>query len=203
MQKITVIIPYREDRGWLQQAIDSIPKGIEVILSKSDKSRSYNINKGLKKVRTEFVKFLDEDDRLTENCIVDSLKAIQGFDFIHGNAYQCYEPNPGNPHGRIVPYIPPVKMPTFKQLVMARSSFIHNPTQMYRMDIFDRVGNFDETLLTAQDWEFNIRCLSKGMKIGYCDSFLVYYRVHDRQITNTATEQKKIDKQIVFDRYAH
>ena len=202
MQKITVVIPYNEDRGWLQQAIGSVPEDVEVILSKSDKSRSYNINQGLKKVKTEFVKFLDEDDMLTGNCIKDSLEAIKGYDFIHGNAYQYYQPSSSNQHGRIVPYIPRIKYPTMEELLAPGSSFIHNPTQMYRMDIFDKVGYFDETLLTAQDWEFNLRCLSKGLKIGYCDSFLIMYRIHDRQITKTAIEQKKIDKQRVIDRYA-
>ena len=192
---ITVIIPYNRDRGFLDHAIDSVGPA-SLILSKSDKSRSYNINQGLKKVKTEFVKFLDEDDMLTGNCLEDSLKAIEGYDFIHGNALNFY------PDGKIKECRPKIKRPTVQELVAPKSSFIHNPTQMYRMDIFDKVGYFDETLLTAQDWEFNLRCLSRGLKIGYCDSFLIMYRMHDRQITKTATEQKKIDKQRVIDRYA-
>ncbi len=193
--KVTVIIPYNTDRGFLDHAIDSVGLA-DLILSKSDKSRSYNINKGLKKVKTEFVKFLDEDDMLTENCLEDSLKAIEGYDFIHGNAFNIY------PDDSVKEYKPKIHYPTAEELVKPKSSFIHNPTQMYRMDVFERVGYFDETLLTAQDWEFNLRCLSKGLKIGYCDSFLIFYRMHKGQITKMATEQKKIDKQRVYDRYS-
>lgn len=192
--KISVIIPYNKDRGYLQRAIESV-KDAEVILSYSDGTRSYNINQGLKKVTTEYVKFLDEDDMLTENCIYDSLEAIKGYDFIHGNAINF------TPDGTQKYYKPSIRYPTVNELVLPKSSFIHNPTQMYKMDIFEKVGYFDETLLTAQDWEFNLRCLSKGMKIGYCDKFLVYYRIHDGQITKNATEQKNIDKQRVYDLY--
>lgn len=195
-RKVTVIIPFNRDRGWLNEAVNSVPAICELILSRSNNNRSYNINEGIKKVKTEFVKFLDEDDRLTENCIEDSLKAIRGFDFIHGNAINFF------PDGKEKHYIPSIKHPTLEQLVAPKSSLIHNPTQMYRTEIFDRVGYFDESLQTAQDWEFNLRCLSKGLRLGYCNEFLIYYRIHKNQITKTATKQKILDKQKVYQMYA-
>jgi GT2 family glycosyltransferase len=52
---------------------------------------------------------------------------------------------------------------------------------MYRRSVFDRVGKLDETLNTAEEYEFNLRCLKAGLKIGYCDSILAIYRRHEKQ----------------------
>ena len=190
---VTVVIPYDRDRGWLQQAINSVPSGTELILSQSKGTRAYNINRGLEKVKTEFVKFLDEDDYITENCIEDSVRALEGVDFIHGNALNFY------PKGKIKPYIPPCKYPTVQSLL--KKNTIHNPTQMYRMNVFEKTGLFDESLYSSEDWEFNLRCLSKGLKIGYCNKFLTNYRVHPGQMTKANEERRLINKALVREKY--
>ena len=186
---VTVIIPFKEDRGWLDQAIDSVPIGCQLILAKGDGNKSQNFNKVLGQVRGDFIRVLDEDDMLTENCIEDSLRAIEGYDFIHGNALQMYDSG----HGRLIPYIPPITHPTLLDLI--NKNVIHNMTTMYRREVFEKLGGYDESLKWAEDYDFHLRCLAKGMKIGYCNSFLCYYRMHEKQIT-TLTFQHQKDKQL-------
>ena len=176
--KVTVIIPYKKNRGWLDQAIASVPKDCQLILAKGDGNKSQNFNKVLNQVKGDFIRVLDEDDMLTESCIDSSLNAIEGYDFIHGNALQMYS---DSEHGRLIPYIPPVKYPTLSDLL--EKNVIHNMTTMYRREVFEKLGGYDETLKWGEDYEFHLRCLSKGMKIGYCDAFLCYYRIHADQVT--------------------
>jgi len=52
---------------------------------------------------------------------------------------------------------------------------------MYRRDVFDRIGLFDESLDCAEEYDFNLRCFKNKMKLGYTKAFLYYYRRHDNQ----------------------
>ena len=112
---VSIIIPYNKDRGFLKQAIDSVyaqnySGQIELLLSESDKNVSYNINKAILESTGAYIKYLCEDDWLTPNCIKDSVEAIKGFDFIHGNAY-----NVRNGNKEIQK--PKFETPTFEQMI--------------------------------------------------------------------------------------
>jgi glycosyltransferase involved in cell wall biosynthesis len=177
LPKVTVIIPYKEDRGWLQLAIDSVVtqtyKGeIELILSQSDNRVGYNINRGIEKATGEYIKYLCDDDWLTPNSIEDSVNAIQGYDFIHGNAFNVFGgakqiQKPRRPH------------PTFNEMII--NNVIHGGTLMYRKDVFDRIGLFNEDLDCAEEYEFNLRCFKNKMRLGYCQKTVYNYRRHEKQ----------------------
>ena len=177
LPKVSIIIPYKVDRGYLAQAIKSVElqtyKGeIELILSQSDNGVSYNINRGIEKATGEYIKYLCDDDFLTPNSIHDSVMALGGADFLHGNAFNLH---PGHTERQK----PKIENPTFKQ--MLNNNVIHGGTLMYRKDVFDRIGLFDETLDCAEEYEFNLRCLANGMRLRYCNQFLYNYRRHPKQ----------------------
>lgn len=177
LPKVTIIIPFKEDRGYLEQAIESVKfqtyKGeIELIQSQSNNGVSYNINRGIEKATGEYIKYLCDDDYLTPNSIQDSVLSIGGADFIHGKAYNRHP-------GRTELQIPKIVQPTFAQ--MLNNNVIHGGTLMYRKDVFDRIGLFDETLDCAEEYEFNLRCLANGMRLRYVNAILYNYRRHDQQ----------------------
>jgi len=174
---VSIIIPCNEDRGFLADTVKAAEiqtyPHVEIIVSKSSGSASYNINQGIKKANGKYIKLCADDDLLTPNCIEDSLKAIDGFDFIHGNAINFWS------NGTEQPYIPIIKYPTLQDMI--NINVIHGGTIMYRRDCFDRFGGFDETLSCAEEYEFNMRLLSKGCKVNYCNSYLQRYRRHKNQ----------------------
>jgi len=175
--KVSIIIPFHHDRGWLDQAVQSVHNQtyegeIELILSESKNSVGYNINRGVEIATGEYIKYLCDDDKLTLNSIEDSVKAIQGFDFIHGNAINKWATSEQF-------QAPRKSKPTLNDMI--ENNVIHGGTLMYRKDVFDRVGLFDESLDCAEEYDFNMRCLSKGMKLGYCNSTLYIYKRHDEQ----------------------
>jgi GT2 family glycosyltransferase len=176
--KVSIIIPYVKDRGYLNEAIKSVEcqdyKGeIELILSQSNKGVSYNLNRGINQATGTYVKYLCDDDKLTVNSISHSVKAMQGNDFIHGNAVNFWD------NGQRSVHLAPVKFPTLEQ--MLTKNRIHGGSLMYRRDVFERFGMFDETLTTGEEYDFNLMLLSKGAKLGYCNSFLYLYRRHQEQ----------------------
>ena len=193
--KVTVIIPYKVDRGWLKDAIASVPKGVQLLVSQGEGNWPANFNKVLHLAEGKYIKFLHEDDMLTPNCIEDSVKTIeeQGVDFIHGNAYEIKEEVRNT-------YIPKVKFPTLADLLI--KNYIHSATLMYRIEVFEKVGLFDESLNTAEEYEFSMRCLKAGLKIGYCNSFLSNYRRHSAQkVRVVPKELKDNERKMVQDRY--
>ena len=183
---VTVIIPYNRDRGWLHQAVNSVPEGVQLILSQGNGNWPENFNKVLDQATGEYIRWLHEDDMLTPNCIEDSIKAIeeQGVDFIHGNAIEI------TPEGKqIRTYKPKIENPTSVDLLM--HNVFHSATMMYKREVFEKVGKMNETLNTAEEFEFNVRCLNAGLKVGYCNASLAYYRRHPQQKVRTVSKEAK------------
>lgn len=186
---VSIIIPYKEDRGYLKAAMNSVPKDCQLILSQGPGNVSTNINNGIRRAKGTYIKYLNDDDMLTENCVRDSLVGLQNADFIHGNAYTLY-PN------KMSLFKPSIHVPTLQDMV--KRNPLHGGTVMYHRKIFDKIGLFDESLLTCEEYEFNMRALKAGFKIGYVDAFLCYYRQHDKQKTQTIAESiRNIDRQKV------
>ena len=174
---VSIIIPCNEDRGFLAETIKAAETqtypDIEIIVSKSDCSTSHNINQGIKKSKGEYIKLCADDDLLTPNCIEDSVKAIQGFDFIHGNAIEFWS------NGTEKEYIPVIKFPTLQN--MLQQNVIHGGTVLYKRDCFEIWGGLNGSLWCAEEYEFNLRLLSNGCKLNYCNSFMQRYRRHRKQ----------------------
>lgn len=194
----TVIIPYNEDRGWLEEAVSSVPDDVQLILSQGEGTWPMNFNKALGEAKGKYVKYLHEDDMLTPNCIEDSVRAIeeQKADFIHGNVIEYYQ-RTGNMHK----WYAENRFPTKEDLL--RRNHIHSASLMYRRDIFDKIGGFDETLKTAEEREFNIRCLYNGFKIGFANSFLAIYRRHHEQKVRRIAKQIRLqERYMVLKKYS-
>lgn len=178
LPKVSIIIPYHHDRGWLQDAIDSVHNQsydgkIELLLSESKNPVGYNLNRGIEQASGELIKYLCDDDLLTANSIEDSVNCLlKGYDFIHGNAINKFPVHE-------VFQRPRMEQPTLKDMI--HNNVIHGGTLMFRASLFDKIGLFDETLTSAEEYDLNMRALSKGMKLGYCNSTLYIYRRHDEQ----------------------
>ena len=196
--KVTVIVPYKVDRGWLKDAIASVPDWVQLLVSQGEGNWPANFNKVLDQATGDYIRWLHEDDMLTPNCVEDSVKAIeeQGVDFIHGNAQEMQQSSQ-----TIKNWTSPNKYVTLEQLL--KTNPIHSATLMYKREVFEKVGKMDETLNTAEEYEFNLRCLKAGMKIGYCDKTLAIYRRHPQQKVRVVSKaEKDKERQLVRNIYA-
>jgi len=188
---VSVIIPYNRDRSFLKEAIqsvdDQIYHNIELILSESPGSVGYNLNRGIEKAKGKFIKYLCDDDLLPYDSIENSISAFaNGVDFIHGTACNFW------PDGKSDIYTPDYFNPTLEQ--MLSKNVIHGGTLMYRREVFEKYGMFDETLWTGEEYEFNLRILAAGARLGYCEKPpLYFYRRHAAQksLGNTSSEYQR------------
>lgn len=179
---VSVILAYNKDRGWLNEAIDSvnnqiIPDWLEIQFIKihgKNRNASQNMNAGLALATGQFIKFLSEDDRLPESSIMDLVLAFKPYDdFIHGMAVNFRGDK------RTI-YRPKYLKPTIKELLRT-DWHIHGGTLMYRRRFFLAVGKFDVSLTCAEELDLNLRGLRAGMNIGFCNVCVYEYRLHDEQ----------------------
>lgn len=171
----TIIIPYKEDRGWLSQAVMSAESqlGCKVVHAHGPGNVCENLNKALREVTTEFWCQLDEDDYLTPNSVQSRLLHLQDADFIHGRAENLY------PDGRLTPYT--LTNPNVTLQSCIKHNGIFGSSALYRTSLLDRFGLWDESLTTGEEWEYHLRLLSGGANLAYCPEVVYIYRRHDGQ----------------------
>jgi len=189
---VTVVIPYNRDRGWLQDAIDSVPKDVQLLLGKGNGNWPENFNKVLPQAEGDYIRYLHEDDMLAPNCIDDSLEtfARTGADFIHGQAEEFYSYKTDR-----VTYKPKIEHPQLKDMLV--KNHIHSATLMYRREVFEKIGTFDETLNAMEEYEYSLRCLKAGLQLGYCPKVLAYYRRHPEQKVRTLSDREKMTERVM------
>ncbi len=187
---VSTIIPYDRNRGFLKEAIASAEKQSEIILEFSDGSVGYNVNQGIKKVKTEFVCILAEDDLLLPRSIENRLNAMGANQWIHSRAIQFY------PDGREMPVGWVTPNPTLEEML------IHNricgSTTLYRTELL-RKHPWDVSLKTAEEYDFHLKLMHNGIMPGFCDKTTFKWRRHDGQksLGNTSKEYQKIRLEII------
>ena len=191
---ISVIIPYNKDRGYLQQAIDSVQaqtyRDFELIVCQSEGLAGFNFNQGVEKSKGDFICYLCEDDLLPDDSLQVRLDAMEDYDFIHakGLIFETKE--------IFSPY--PLTNPDAELSSMLIQNGIMGGTMLYRREIFDEF-QIDEKLWTAEEYDFNLKLLYHGKRLGFCDEITYLYRHHSEQksIGNRSTEyQSKRREQV-------
>jgi glycosyltransferase involved in cell wall biosynthesis len=194
--KVSIIVPYCFDRGYLGEALNSIHqqtyKDFEIILSESDNTVGYNFNKGLYKAKGDLICFLAEDDMLTPNSLEDRVHFMRfnDCDFIHGRAWEYWDNN-----GTKREYKMNRPDVTFESCLA--NNGIHGGTVMYRRESIQDF-KMDESLWTGEEYDFNLNLLSNNKKLMFLDEVVYIYRRHNQQksVGNLSNDyQQKRDKE--------
>lgn len=187
MKTLSVIIPYKVDRGWLKEAIYSVEQqetqhDIQLILAKGNGNWPTNFNAGLKEAKGEYIKYLHEDDMLMQHAaerIIHHFE-VSECDFLHGKAVEFWQ---GLNNTRV--YTPSMKYPLFHDLL--DRNVIHSVTTAYKREVFEKVGYMseDDRMYSFEEYEFHLRLLQAGCEISYIDEVIGQYRRHPKQIIRT------------------
>ena len=189
---VSIIVPYKEDRGFLAQCIESIKAQTypcELILSQSDNSVSYNFNRGLEKATGEFVKYVCDDDWLPPDSVSNLVNGIGDAPWVAANAIQVqgdYE------------WI--YKPETLDFAANVELNRIHGGTTLYRTDILREIGGLDETLWTGEEYDMNLKLMSLGYLPAYLDEEVYYYRLwsggKSKRLRRTTEDKIKRENEI-------
>jgi glycosyltransferase involved in cell wall biosynthesis len=186
----TVIIPYKIDRGFLDQAIESVKNQTvkcELMIQQGNYNKGKNINDVLQLAKGEFIKILDEDDTLPETAIENLEKGIEGFDWVCGDAedywYNGYELDVQKWTGRVV---------TLEE--MLEKNCIHGGTTLYRKQMLLNIGGWNEDLWTAEEYDLHLKLMKNGYKLGYVPKIVYKYRIHDNNKSMSMNPMEKIER---------
>jgi glycosyltransferase involved in cell wall biosynthesis len=166
---ISVIVPYKEDRGYLHNCIDSIRgqsyTDYELLLCKSEGSLPVNFNSGLKRAKGEFIKMVQDDDWLPVDGLKYLIENIGTSPWIIGNVWQMCD----NPYIHKPPYL------DFASQVVKYD--MHMGSTLYRTDVLREIGGMDETLLTGEEYDMHLKLLYLGYNPAYIDKEVYHYRM--------------------------
>lgn len=203
MERVSVVIPTYNRPGFLREAVDSVMRqsfsNWECLISDDGSSEPADgvfeelealdsrihvlrgrhsgllgqvRNRALRRATGAFVAFLDDDDTWREEKLEAQLRLMESEPRIALTF--CRAERFGERSG-LLPARRPPERPTFESLW--QENFIPCSTVLLRRAILDRVGEFDERLLVAQDYDLWLR-VARVAPIRYQDAMLCRYRVH-------------------------
>lgn len=202
---ISVIIPCKNGTNYLKDAIESVQKqnmNTEIIvvddgstdatadLAKSLGARVFSIpssglsaarNVALKNMKGDFVVFLDHDD-----VIVDGgLKRL--YDEFEKDADLQYV------QAKLRDFISPELSDEDKKVLSPRSDTyggLLTGAMLFKKNVIDVVGGFDEKLQTGQGVDFLLRCEKHGLKTVKLDFVSAMRRFHNNNMGRTMQKQE-------------
>jgi len=221
MTKVSVIIPCYNQGHYLDEAVESILsqtfQDFEIIvvddgsteLSTAEKLKNYRKPKtavyfkknggpssarnfGIEKAKGEYILPLDADDYFEKTFLE---KAVKILDENEKNGFvKCYVKNFGalnnywKPKGNAL-----VDFLAANQAVNA---------VLFRKSAWQEVGGYDETMQNSvEDWDFNIKMLSKGWAVGCIEEPLFFYRrkKYEYSVSETARLNREgVVKQLIL-----
>ena len=173
--KVSIIIPYVEDRGYLAEAIASckdqddfvLGKDYEIILQQGNYGVSKNINDGVEKAKGEFIKICADDDIMTTNCLSSLYEMAKlGFDLVCADSLRI---STDEHHRGLWPSILP---DTIDEL--AHFNSLHGGTMLYRKS---KMPRWNEDMWTAEEYDVSLRMAVAGCRFGYVQEIVYCYRI--------------------------
>lgn len=187
---ISVIIPYIEDRGYLNEALESLHRqsyqDFEIVFAQGDYLQGKNINAGLKRARGEFIKILHDDDMLPVNSLRDLRRGIGSFDWCCGDMETFGTPEWCAPQA-YTGKIPQLSM-------MVNKNQVYGGTTMYRTKVLREVGGYNDKLWTGEEYELHLRLLSEGYSVTYIPKIVHRYRLHQVNKSYNLVYGKKMER---------
>lgn len=139
-------------------------------------------NLGIERARGEYLALLDDDNRKLPDFCKDMSEYLDTY--LDKDVVACFMnmiDKYGKSTGRI--FNSPVEMN--KSSILERN-FVDSGAMMWRREVMDKIGWFDERLKTTEDWDFVIRLMHESKGFGVIEKSLVEYRQHGENRTHVA-----------------
>jgi len=129
-------------------------------------------NKGIELAKGDFLIFLDADDLILKDCLSRYHNlALENREFIQSD-YLCFKDNINNI------LFKRTKIPQYSNFLTTILQGNVGPVNgfMISKKIVERVGKFDESLTSCEDWDFWIRCAKLGYTPFVVNEIFAAYR---------------------------
>ncbi len=189
----------------IKKYLELYPDNIKYLKLEKDPGIYAVWNKAIELSTGEYITNANLDDRRREDCVELQAKTLYNnpqVGLVYCDNYQSRVPNVNIEHEEVkARYITPPKV-GFHELLGGNAP--HN-SPMWRKDIHEKYGKFNEQYRSAGDWEMWLRGTSQGMKIKKIHIPLGVYYFNPKGIsTNKENEEwKRKEEQGVGMKYAN
>ena len=152
---------------------------IQLICNEENCGLTKNLNKGLRVAKGKYIARMDGDDISEPTRFEKQVAFLEEHPSIY--LISCHAQNFGE--SDLVNRIRG-NSEVLRCRMLIRPVFAH-PGFMMRRELIEEGFFYDETFRTAQDYEFAVRAAGTH-EIGMVPEILLHYRVHKKQISNTA-----------------
>lgn len=157
----------------------------QVIHNKESVGLSRGLNQAIRNSKSKFITILDDDDAWHEDRLLLGLRTMRDRGARASVIPMDIVIEDINDEGSITeierrrhPESWCGEVSLFKQ---AHRNYLSNGAVMYTRDLYDELEGYDETLLTAEDWDFGIRLMLKSnVEQVDSDAALMYYHQRPR-----------------------
>lgn len=155
-------------------------KRINIIINETNIGLVKSLNKALIKAQGTFIARMDADDIAQSERINKQLNYIKtnNFDMI-GSAILCIDKNE-NEIRKINNM--PKNFNKFKKYIIINNCIAH-PTWFGRIEVFKKNKGY-RNIPYAEDYDFVLRAIEKGFKLGNINQVLLKYRIREDSISN-------------------
>jgi|ERR1035437_934679 Glycosyltransferases, probably involved in cell wall biogenesis len=166
-----------------------------LVLSKSNTGIPANINRGVNLAKGFWIKCIAGDDVLAEDCIAELIYYIntqqEDIQILYSDLIRFY--------GNSIKNIEIKKFENAKfcsrestaddqYQILLRSNRVSAATIIIRRDLLLSVNGFDERFNLLEDWPLWVKITYAGYKIYYLDKPLVYYRLHENNLSMSTNQ---------------
>lgn len=138
------------------------------------------INAGIKKSKGDYITILGSDDEILPEKLEKQIKKFDSVSKNVGLIYCGLQYIPENKNKQSKTIIPKLRGNLFTELL--KGSFIGGITPLIKKECFQKLGLFDTSLPSGEDWDMWIR-ISKNYEFDYVPEALAIYHIHGKQIS--------------------
>jgi glycosyltransferase involved in cell wall biosynthesis len=194
-----------QDGGSTDGSVDIIKNYSEkypfiVWQSKKDKGQTDALNQGLKKCTGDIVAYLNSDDYY----LPDTLEKVEKYFISHPNKSwlvgDCQVSDPKLSWTFSLKHLWPIDIcPWFLEVF----NTINQPSVFLRRNLVDKIGELDEKLNFAFDYDYWLRCLSVAGTPGRLKETLSVFRIQPNSKGNTGYKKQFSEDFQVIKKYTH
>lgn len=162
----------------------------ELITSNINTGIPANFNRGLKKASGLWLKGIAGDDILANNCIEELLDYISGHEdevnIISSNIIKFSGKSIHNglvEKNKFTWFCSKESTAQEQYLMLLRYNRVYAATVLIKRELLEITQGFDEKYRLLEDWPLWVKLTGMGYKIHHCNEALVYYRLHDNNLS--------------------
>jgi len=157
-------------------------------------------NLGFNKSSGDLIKFIDSDDLITLNLIEDQEATLMksGDPGVYSSYFKASVNQEGNwEQEDVIMHDEPIPGNSIRHL-MIRGFFIPIPAFMFRREILEQAGPWNEKIIAYEDFEYLWRLTKISDSFAHSNRSAMLYRIHGKQTTennvsNSRREKDKLD----------